>query len=248
MDLQGRKYLIKDNSVLLKEYDDVKQAQANIDYNFQNSLNSNAFQSSNKLPPYQENNKSNNNFFNSNTNMNYPVQNFEYSQNPMNSSNGNGFKTFPKQNEINEMNGTQKQPFSKTYNQEQIINMQNTNQKWQLNEESKKQLDLEVEKLYDYYYLTKGYFQNDPEILFMFFLDFRKKHEKNHKVPTRLQNLMLYRNEDIEQSIYEFLQNVKDRFKNSIASTAQNSKCKRSISVKKGFETTIKNTYDKKFT
>ena len=251
MDLQGRKYLIKDNSVLLKEYDEVKQAQSNIDFNVQNSLNSNAFQSSNKFPPYQENNKSNNNFLNSNTNMNYPVQNFEYSQNPMNSSNGNGFKTFQKQNEINDnsnMNGTQQKPFSKTYDQGQMINTQDNNQKWQLNEESKKQLEIEVEKLYDYYYLTKGYFQNEPEILFMFFLEFRKKYEKNQKVPMRLEKLMLYRNEDIEQSIYEFVQHVKDRFKNSMASTDQNSKYKRSISAKKGFETTIKNTYDKKFT
>ena len=91
MELQERKYLINDNSILLKEYKDVNKANNNLEYEMQNSLGSNAFQSMSKFPQNQEN--KNNTFTNSN--MNYPVQNFENSANPMNASNGNGFQSFP---------------------------------------------------------------------------------------------------------------------------------------------------------
>ena len=243
MDIQGRKYYLKDNSILLKEYEDVdKIPRYNKDINFQNSLGSNAFQSSSKFPPNQENNNSNN--FNMNSNMNYPTQNFDNSYNPMNGSNGFSMnqKNFAKTDLNQNLNGNSTQMDPKQFNNTNY-QMQNQNVVLQLTEESKIQLDKEVENLYDYYYLTKGYFQNDPSQLFSFFLDFRKKYQRGVKVPTRIQHLMLYRDVDIQKSIEDFLKHVKDRFRLSNASTAQNTKCKRSMSAKKGFDNTIKNRY-----
>jgi len=243
MDYQGRKYFLKDNSVLLKEYEDVdKIPKYNKDSNFQNSFGSNAFQTSSKFPPYQENNNSNN--FNMNSNMNYPTQNFDNSYNPMNGSNGFSMnqKNFAKTDLNQNLNGKSTQMDPKQFNNTNY-QMQNQNVVLQLTEESRIQLEKEVENLYDYYYLTKGYFQNDPSQLFNFFLDFRKKYQRGVKVPTRIQHLMLYRDVDIQKSIEDFLNHVKDRFKLSNASTAQNTKCKRSMSAKKGFDNTIKNTY-----
>lgn len=103
----------------------------------------------------------------------------------------------------------------------------------------------EVEKLYDYYYLTKGYFQNDPNELYNFYLDFRIRYDKGINIPKRLNNLMKYRDEDIDKCIDEFLKNVKDRFKTNLSSTTQNSRIKKCQSAKKSFDNTIKNTYKK---
>ena len=213
MDYQGRKYFLKDNSVLLKEYEDVdKIPRYNKDVNLQNSLGSNAFQNSSKFPPYQENNNSNN--FNMNSNMNYPTQNFDNSYNPMNGSNGFSMnqKNFAKTDLNQNFNGNSTQMDQKQFNNTNY-QMQNQNVVIQLTEESRRQLEKEVENLYDYYYLTKGYFQNDPNQLFNFFLDFRKRYQRGIKVPSRLAHLMLFRDIDIEKVIEEFMNHVKDRFK-----------------------------------
>ena len=249
MELQERKYLINDNSILLKEYKDVNKANNNLEYEMQNSLGSNAFQSMSKFPQNQEN--KNNTFTNSN--MNYPVQNFENSANPMNASNGNGFQSFPNKfsktdnitNQNYNMNGSQNNnQFAQTYQPGQG-NYSKPEQNYQLTKESWEQLKKEVEKLYDYYYLTKGYFQNDPNELYNFYLDFRIRYDKGINIPKRLNNLMKYRDEDIDKCIDEFLKNVKDRFKTNLSSTTQNSRIKKCQSAKKSFDNTIKNTYKK---
>ena len=63
---------------------------------------------------------------------------------------------------------------------------------------------------------------------------------------------MKFREEDVDECIRYFLQNVRNRFKSSItnenASTFQNTKVLRSMSAKKGFDNTIKNTYTIKLT
>ena len=243
MDIQGRKYYLKDNSILLKEYEDVdKIPRYNKDINFQNSLGSNAFQSSSKFPPNQENNNSNN--FNMNSNMNYPTQNFDNTYNPMNGSNGFSVnqKNFAKTDLNQNINGNSAQIDEKQYYN---TNSQIPNQNYvlQLTKESRIQLEKEVENIYDYYYMTKGYFQNDPEQLFEFYLEFKKKYQNGKRVPSRIGPLMLYKDDDVEKCIQDFLMHVKDRFKLSNVSTDLNTKCKRSMSMKKGFTTNIKNTY-----
>ena len=243
MDYQGRKYFLKDNSVLLKEYEDVdKIPRYNKDVNLQNSLGSNAFQNSSKFPPYQENNNSNN--FNMNSNMNYPTQNFDNTYNPMNGSNGFSVnqKNFAKTDLNQNINGNSAQIDEKQYYN---TNSQIPNQNYvlQLTKESRIQLEKEVENIYDYYYMTKGYFQNDPEQLFEFYLEFKKKYQNGKRVPSRIGPLMLYKDDDVEKCIQDFLMHVKDRFKLSNASTDLNTKCKRSMSMKKGFTTNIKNAY-----
>ena len=135
MDYQGRKYFLKDNSVLLKEYEDVdKIPRYNKDVNLQNSLGSNAFQNSSKFPPYQENNNSNN--FNMNSNMNYPTQNFDNSYNPMNGSNGFSMnqKNFAKTDLNQNFNGNSTQMDQKQFNNTNY-QMQNQNVVIQLTEE-----------------------------------------------------------------------------------------------------------------
>ena len=243
MDIQGRKYYLKDNSILLKEYEDVdKIPRYNKDINFQNSLGSNAFQSSSKFPPNQENNNSNN--FNMNSNINYPTQNFDNTYNPMNGSNGFSVnqKNFAKTDLNQNINGNSAQIDEKQYYN---TNSQIPNQNYvlQLTKESRIQLEKEVENIYDYYYMTKGYFQNDPEQLFEFYLEFKKKYQNGKRVPSRIGPLMLYKDDDVEKCIQDFLMHVKDRFKLSNASTDLNTKCKRSMSMKKGFTTNIKNAY-----
>ena len=72
MEIQGRTYMFNGKTILLKDYEDVNKAKSNQELDFQNTLGSNAFQTSSKLQPNQENN--NNNYVNSS--LNYPVQNF----------------------------------------------------------------------------------------------------------------------------------------------------------------------------
>jgi len=121
-----------------------------------------------------------------------------------------------------------------------------------LTENSRKQLEIEVEKLYDYYYMTKGYFQSVPEELFKFYLDYKRRYNKGQRVPKKFENLMKFREEDVDECIRYFLENVRNRFKssntNANASTYQDTKFFRSMSAKKGFDNTIKNTYTVKLT
>jgi len=135
---------------------------------------------------------------------------------------------------------------------DKTMNKNNNNLVYVLTDNSRKQLEIEVEKLYDYYYMTKGYFQSVPEELFKFYLDYKRRYNKGQRVPKKFEYLMKFREEDVDECIRYFLQNVRNRFKSSItnenASTFQNTKVLRSMSVKKGFDNTIKNTYTIKLT
>ena len=111
MEIQGSTYMTNGQSFLMKEYEDVNRAQANLDIDFQKSLGSIGYQTSSKFPQNQENN--NNNYYTS-SNLNYPTQNFGNTYNQMNNSNGFGNpnqKQFAKTDNngkpINDMNQTQ---------------------------------------------------------------------------------------------------------------------------------------------
>ena len=258
MEIQGRTYMTNGQSILMKEYEDVNRAQANLDIDFQKSLGSIGYQTSSKFPQNQENN--NNNYYTS-SNLNYPTQNFGNTYNQMNNSNGFGNpnqKQFAKTDNngkpINDMNQTQNLDNNArtfTPGQGQGFDENNT-QIYQLTENSRKQLEIEVEKLYDYYYMTKGYFQSVPEELFKFYLEYKKRYNRGVRVPKKLEILMQFREKDVDECIRYFLINVRNRFKstdiNENASTYQNSKIIRSMSAKKGFDNTIKNTYTVKLT
>ena len=252
MELQGRTYMTNGQSILMKEYEDVNKAQNNLDFDFQKSLGSQGFQTSSKFPPNQENNTLNNNNFFTASNLNYPTQNFGNTFNQMNNSNGFS-NTNPKQFAKTDINGNPIAEMTQTQNMDdKTMNENNNNLVYVLTDNSRKQLEIEVEKLYDYYYMTKGYFQSVPEELFKFYLDYKRRYNKGQRVPKKFEYLMKFREEDVDECIRYFLQNVRNRFKSSItnenASTFQNTKVLRSMSAKKGFDNTIKNTYTIKLT
>jgi hypothetical protein len=120
-----------------------------------------------------------------------------------------------------------------------------TQQKW-------KKLEELVEKLYDYYYTTKGFFQNDPKMLFDFYYEYKKRFMKGIRITERILELMYYKEEDVQNCISHFLNNIKNRFKNTsynnFSSTMGNTKVKRSVSMTRTGETNINNKYSKKFT
>ena len=252
MELQGRTYMTNGQSILMKEYEDVNKAQNNLDFDFQKSLGSQGFQTSSKFPPNQENNTLNNNNFYTASNLNYPTQNFGNTFNQMNNSNGFS-NTNPKQFAKTDINGNPIAEMTQTQNMDdKTMNENNNNLVYVLTDNSRKQLEIEVEKLYDYYYMTKGYFQSVPEELFKFYLDYKRRYNKGQRVPKKFEYLMKFREEDVDECIRYFLQNVRNRFKSSItnenASTFQNTKVLRSMSAKKGFDNTIKNIYTIKLT
>ena len=85
------------------------------------------------------------------------------------------------------MNGSQNNnQFAQTYQPGQG-NYSKPEHNYQLTKESWEQLKKEVEKLYDYYYLTKGYFQNDPNELYNFYLDFRIRYDKGINIPNTME-------------------------------------------------------------
>ena len=262
MEIQGRTYMTNGQSILMKEYEDVNKAQSNLDIDFQKSLGSMGYQTSSKFPQNPDNNTlNNNNNYYANSNLNYPTQNFGNTYNQMNNSNGLGnasqkqfAKTDINGNPINDMNQTQNmnnnaRTFSPGHGRR---NDENNTLFYQLTENSRKQLEIEVEKLYDYYYFTKGYFQTVPEELFKFYLEYKRRYNRGVRVPKKLEALMLFREEDVDECIRDFLIKVRNRFKssdmNENASTYQNSKFIRSMSSTKGFDNNIKNTYTKKLT
>ena len=257
MEIQGRTYMTNGQSILLKEYGDVNKASQNLEFSMQNSLGSNAYQTSSKFQPYPENNNNNANNNYVNSGLNYPVQNFGNTTNPMLASNGFGqsiSNNFPKTadlaNQSINMNETQKTNKAQTFTPGQAVGPNNT-QMYQLTEKSRQQLNKEVEQLYDYYYQTKGYFQNDQEELFRFYLEYKRRSNKGVRVPPKVQEIMKYREGDVYESIGIVLSKIKDRFKlsqNDNFSTYQNSKVIRSMSAKKGFDNTVKNTYKVKLT
>ena len=80
MEIQGRTYMTNGQSILLKDYQDIKNARSNFDNDMQNSLGSLAYQTSSKFPVYNNN---------SNPNLNYPEQSFGNTKNnQMIASNG----------------------------------------------------------------------------------------------------------------------------------------------------------------
>ena len=251
MEIQGRTYMTNGQSILLKDYQDIKNARSNFDNEMQNSLGSLAYQTSSKFPLNNNNNP----------NLKYPEQSFGNTMNQMANSNGfeqsyqNNFgQTYNNVNNnmnMTNMSRTQDMKKAKTFSPGQEIN-ENNAQTYQLTPESRRQLELEVEKLYDYYYMTKGYFQSEPGELFNFYLDFKRRYNKGVRVPKKLENLILFREIDVEECLNAFINKVKNRFKSGYlrenSSTYQNSGFKRSISAKKTFDNNIKNTYHLKLT
>ena len=98
--------------------------------------------------------------------------------------------------------------------------------------------------------MFKGYFQNNPSELFNFYLDFKNRYNKGIRVPKRIQGLMIYREEDVDICIRNYLINVRNRFKNNseYGSTDYNSRYKRSMSAMKGYNSNIKNEHNVRFT
>ena len=221
---ENRQYFLNGNSILKDDYAEIREAKTKLD-----------------------------------SNINYPSQNFDNTlNNPMNYSNGNVLypKDFQKNdNSEYQNNENDKDKKSQTFTpglkvtkrSEQNFQMTQT-----MNTQNIKYLENEVEKLYDYYYMFKGYFQNDASELFNFYLDFKKRYNKGIKIPNRIEGLMKYKEEDVDTCIRNFLINVRNRFKNNSeygGSTTLNSKYKRSMSAMKGYDNNnIKNDHNIKFT
>ena len=181
------------------------------------------------------------------SNMNYPTQNFDNTlNNPMNYSNGNA--TFPKT--FNKTENFDNMDIDKKNQTMTGFGVNRSEQNFQMTSQNIKMLEIEVEKLYDYYYMFKGYFQNNPSELFNFYLDFKNRYNKGIRVPKRIQGLMIYREEDVDICIRNYLINVRNRFKNNseYGSTDYNSRYKRSVSAMKGYNSNIKNEHNVRFT
>ena len=187
-------------------------------------------------------------------NLNYPVQNFDsnnnfnntyssvvQSQNNFYKTDNNIFNQNPSNNDIGK--STNYQQYAPNY---QTFNSQTQNQ---MNKEEKKNLEKLVENLYDYYYTRKGYFQNDPETLFKFYLGFKQQYNKGNRITERIKGLVKYRDEDIQKCIYDYLNNVKNRFRGNSSNydSTTNSKFKKNATFSGSGETNIKNIYPPKF-
>ena len=189
---------------------------------------------------------------------NPPVQNFD-TNNQFNNSNG-----FQSQKNFYNTDGqlviNQNQPlnnvgmntnYQQYYpNSNQYMNSQTQYQTYQ---QMKENLENNVENLYDYYYTTKGYFQNDPNTLFEFYLEQKKRFDKGIRINGRIKDLMNFREEDVQNCINEYLVKLRNRFRNASSatgygSTMGNSKFKKSMSVSRDGENNINNKYSKKFT
>ena len=208
----------------------------------------------------------NNNFSNKNNeinslnspnsnNMNYN-QNFDDNNN-FNNSNGNGINTqkqfYYTDGQYSTINNNQNNNNAGMYTNYNFQNNQNMNYKLpnQVNQNTKKQLESLIENLYDYYYRTKGFFQNDPNELIKFYEEYKKKYNKGIRVTECIRELMHFQEEDVKQCINEYIYNLKDRIRN--ASTTYKSKGTKSnffksASFSKTGETNIINKYHPKFT
>ena len=192
-------------------------------------------------------------------NINSPTQNFD--NNNFNNTNTNGFQTqknfyntdgqnYAYQNNDFSDLGTRTN-YNRAYNPyNPNMNSQTQNQNT-MNEEMRRHLESLVQNLYDYYYTTKGFFQNDPKILIDFYWEYKRKFIKKIRVPEKIKELMNFREEDVESCISYFLNNIKERMINGSTyynSTTYNTKIKRSSSVKPGHENNINNKCNSNFT
>ena len=211
------------------------------------------------------NNATANNF----TNQNYELKslnspnsnNMNYTQNfDMNNNYSNGYQTqkqlyntdgkYLLNNE--QFNNNNNGPGMYTnYNYQNNQNINNTQTQNQTYQKIKKNLEPLIENLYDYYYRTKGFFQNDPNELIKFYEEYKKKYNKGIRVAESIKELMEYREEDVIQCIHEYIYNLKDRIRNSSTtykSKGSQSKFFRSASFSKAGDTNVINKHNPKFT
>ena len=262
MSVQPREYFMNGKSILLNKYQDVENAKndQDIDVNsglYQSSMNQtgNQFQESNRYNNQTQLpiNPNSNNYINqsgelnslyspNSNNMNSPTQNFDTNTN---FNNTNGFQTQKNfyntdgQNYMNPNNDYNDVGARTNYNKGYYPYNQNMNSQTQngMTEEMRKNLERLVENLYDYYYSTKGFFQNDPKLLIEFYWEYKRRFIKKVRISEKIKELMYYREEDVEKCINDYLNNIKDRMKNASTyynSTTYNSKVKKSSSVKPG--------------
>ena len=262
MSVQPREYFMNGKSILLNKYQDVENAKndQDIDVNsglYQSSMNqtgnqfleSNRYNNQTQLPI----NPNSNNYINqsgelnslyspNSNNMNSPTQNFDTNTN---FNNTNGFQTQKNfyntdgQNYMNPNNDYNDVGARTNYNKGYYPYNQNMNSQTQngMTEEMRKNLERLVENLYDYYYSTKGFFQNDPKLLIEFYWEYKRRFIKKVRISEKIKELMYYREEDVVNCINDYLNNIKDRMKNASTyynSTTYNSKVKKSSSVKPG--------------
>ena len=278
MAYQSREYFCNGKSVLLDKYQDVEDAkndqeiealnsigsgyyQSNTGDNFNQTgnqfMDSTRFNNQGQRPLGATNNANPNSDFNSfgsPYSTKYPIQNFDNINNK-----SNGFQTQQQYYKTDGMNSViQNQGYNNvgmsTNYQQFYPNNPNSNSQTQnqMTQQKWKKLEELVEKLYDYYYTTKGFFQNDPKMLFDFYYEYKKRFMKGIRITERILELMYYKEEDVQNCISYFLNNIKNRFKNTsynnFSSTMGNTKVKRSVSMTRTGETNINNKYSKKFT
>ena len=188
-------------------------------------------------------------------NMNIPIQNFDGNYN----INSNGLQTqknFYKtdnQNNLNQNPNEFNNVGMRTNYRAFYPNNQNMNSQTQngMTKELRENLEKLVQNLYDYYYSTIGFFQNDPKLLFQFFMEYKAKFLKGIKVSEKIKELMYYKEEDVERCIYEFLNNIKDKMRSASTyynSSGVNSKIKKSASFSRPGEYNINNKCNYTFT
>ena len=229
---------------------------------------SNRFNNQTNLPQgstiksnYVNENNELNSLYSPHSNNNYATQNFDVNNN-LNYSNGNGYQTqknfyntdnqnYYGPNQYNQFNNKvgMQTDYRQYYPNNQNQNMMSQNQ---MSKEMKENLERLVENLYDYYYTTKGYFQNDPKELCNFFYEHKKRFNKGIRITERIKELMYYREEDVENCIYNHLNNIRNRIRSSStnygSTTFGTAKVKRSASFYKTGDNNINNRYNTTFT
>ena len=205
---------------------------------------------------YVNENNELNSLYSPHSNNDFPIQNFDINNN-LNHSNGNGFQTQKNFYRTDNQNYASPNQYGNTVGMRTDYkayypNNQNVMSQTQMSKEMKENLERLVENLYDYYYTTKGYFQNDPKELYNFYYEYKKRHNKGMRVTERIKELMYYREEDVEKCIYDHLNVMRSRIRNGStnfgSTTFGNTKIKKSVSYSKTGGNNINNTYSNKFT
>ena len=277
---QPRDYFLNGKAIILDKYQDVENAKNDQDMDAVNSMGSGVYQSSvgrnfNQTDnQFQESNRFNNqpkipissntnNYINqsgelntlyspNSNNLNSPTQMFDTNNN--NTFTQKNFYRTDNQNYINQNPNDMNSVGRRTnYNMGYYPNNQNMNSQTQngMTMEMKKYLEKLVENLYDYYYSTKGFFQNDPKVLYEFYWEYRKRYLKGIRVTEKIRELMNFNEEDVERCIYEHINNIRNRIRSSstfYGSTTANSKIKKSSSLSKPGENNINNRPNYTFT
>ena len=279
MSYQVREYFCNGQSILPGSYEEVEKAKHDQEIDALNSMGSgmyqssqgnnfnqtgNQFQDSTGFNNYGQNPNSShtNNMTNQNgeiyspnsNNMNYPVQLFDSNSN-FNNTYGNTFQSQNNfynrtdgQNLINQNNNMNNVGMRTNYQPYYPNNQNIQNSNTQFNSQS---LEKEVENLYDFYYARRGYFPNEPDTLYKFYIEYKNQYDKGIRVNERLKPLMQYIKEDVKECIKYCINRIRNRFRgnstNYNSTFSDSNKFKRTANFSSSMDLKVKNSYNPKF-